>query len=229
MLSSVELAPVLDKLRGAYSDWISADAWEAKLSAFTSGLAEFPMQAVKNAITRAVDERPDKMPSLGHLRTFCEQEREKLYREAADAMRGRMLPAPAPDTEKATQAYFTACDKAAKELRGPVTEDHRWVLEGLVVLLGAVFGYPRARITGESAPVGEDASGFNLAAWLVGDWKRAELSVEAVVKGLRRAPKYCLAFPTYGILQALIRGEPMYGWDPQLVDGAGGAPRKRAA
>jgi hypothetical protein len=214
-------------LRGAYSEWLSEGAWNAKLAAFRAALSSFEREVVTAAVSRAVVEYPDRMPTLGQMLQLCDAERTKLTRARAEAMRGTLLlPEPPKSNQAALQAFYSACDDCLAKMRGPVSEDHRYKLEGLVWLLAAIFGIQRP-----SRSELDEKHRHDFAAWVVGHWQRKERhrDVEQVLNGLRRAPRFCVQFPTVGILDDLVSGFTPDGYGDEWVAPKGDAHDRREA
>ena len=120
--------------------------------------------------------------------------------------------------ETATQRFYGLCDETMKKTLGEeVSQKNRHLLEGLLIVLGSVYGLSRERMVGD--PKSDDPRHrFNNVNPMVRRWmsepkiKRAAKDPFKVLKAIRKIPAYYARFPTEHMIEGLIRGEKPVGY-----------------
>jgi hypothetical protein len=195
---------------------------EATIPAWWMHLRHLRQPILADAFRRAVATNPVFPPSAQAIRDIgdeeLDEEKKAERQREAERMRDHMLePARSTDVrDTILQAFYAACDRAERQLGSrKVTMDDEPVLGGLITLLHRYLG-------------GNDEQENALCGrWFTSDMQQRGFDADAVVRGVRKAPRYCRAIPTLMVLQYLIRGEPMVGWPESLVDPNGRAHEER--
>jgi hypothetical protein len=175
-----------------------------------------------DSFRRAVATNPVFPPSAQVIRDIgdaeLDEEKKTERQREAEQMRDRML-APARSTDvrdTILQAFYAACDRAERQMGArKVTMADEPVLGGLITLLH--------RYLGEN----DERENEQYGRWFTSDVKQRGCDADAVVRGVRKSPRYCRAIPSLMVLRYLIRGEPMVGWPESLVDPNGRAQEER--
>jgi hypothetical protein len=107
----------------------------------------------------------------------------------------------------ARDAFYSAVDGALRiQLPDKIDDAAAARIEAIVVLLGAVYGWSREEMVGNSR-CDDACTRFNTARGFAVSLRDRGFTPKATLYGIRRCPVECPRFPTFGMLVELIAGE----------------------
>jgi len=195
-------------------------------TAYWQALRDLPLDAVTFAIAEAPASSPQFVPPAPMLRAIAARRAIELRAQGEQLRLDGILPAAVKtggrvDRDKALQEFYRLCDEALdKQLGDQINGDNQHILEGLVIIIGAVYGFDRQAMASY-------ATGLRYT-WGPGDPKTGRqlcLAPGVVVRGLRKVPSVFIKFPTEGMLRSLILGEAVSVWPDEWLTEAARAMR----
>lgn len=185
---------------------------EATSPAYWETLQEFPFPAVRSAMRAAPARSPEFFPTAGVLRIWAAEFKTEIANEQEQLLLETSLPAPSNTRETALQEFYKHCDRVnAQNLGENIDESNQHLLQGLIVMLGASYGFTRKKMIGDEKE-SEPRDRFNYAKTTISPMKRARIDPHSVVRGLRRIPAAFCKYPTFGMIEASIKGESLAGF-----------------
>ncbi len=198
------LKHLLGRLRAAYpSTYLPDDRWRPLVKEWCLELGRYPDNVIGGAFAPIRSAHPDKFPTM--------EQAEAVLRRISKSSGGHgqqmALPPPPVDHAAAVSDFRDACDRVlAATLGEKITADNRYLIEGVVAVMGPLFGYTAESMRGD--PKASDPSDrMNYCSTHTTAFATAGLSPYQVVRGLRAIPENFKKYPTHGQLELLIRGD----------------------
>ncbi len=195
---------LLGRLRTAYpSTYLPDDRWRALQKEWILELGNYPDNVIGGAFAPVKEAHPDKFPNMEQLEAVL----RRISRSTGGHGQQIDLPPPPVDHDAAVSDFRQACDRVLATNTGEkITADNRYLIEGIIAVMGPLFGYTAESMRGD--PKHSDPSErMNYCATHTTAFAVAGMSPDQVVRGLRAIPENFEAYPTHGQLEQLIRGE----------------------
>lgn len=187
------------------------DEWNLQLGVYHDAFATYPLDVLKAAFDRAGSQFKY-FPSKQELGSILTEEYTRAQMQRNERDRARALPAPGGGG--ALQDFYAACDRI-KDLGDEFQGHHRPQFEGLLVMLGRIYGLKEHDLRGDFESRDPDKR-FNYVRSVVGHWDQANLSPAGCVRMLRKIPKLAAKYPTPMFFETVYRGGSVSNWPGEM-------------
>ena len=186
---------------------------ERQLGAYWGALRDLPTDAVKHGFATMAEYSPDVFPTAGQIRMVALPVAKQIERQSTQLQFEQWTP---PENDAALQDFYRKCDDVLlKTLPEKIEDDCHWILEGILIALGRVYGHSRECILGYRTESGRRR--ISNIPGPIGMWKSRAADPRSIVEGLRKVPAIFAKYPTPMMMDDVIRGFPTHGYPPEWL------------
>lgn len=202
-MSTTAVKRLLERLKAAYpAGFYDKEKWSAMVAYWCEEFARFPDDVLEGSFAPVRAAHPDRFPSMTQLEDVL----RRLSKSKGKPLRQMDLPPHPKDHTVAVRDFYGQCDRVlAMSLGEQITKENRYAVEGIIAVMGPLFGFTAESMRGDEKSSDPEAR-FNYCQAHTSALARAKLSPHQVAHGLRKVPGSFATYPTHGELEMLIRG-----------------------